>query len=225
MGDIWQEQGLRAERRRRLQVLALIAVVAAVAVVWAYPRSGSSNEELSTAPGFEDSERSVDTAPFEQARPNGSGATTLPDSVIDPEAVDSTVTIAPPPTTTVPPPTTTTTTTTEPYVVPEVPSGDTVCESARHIALAFVLLQDENDPVGAGAELRAAGASVAEDSQATHRRLGEFLSALAEDVAAASSGSEGFKLASTLFDPANEAVAPLAEAFREHMAAACPGLL
>lgn len=104
--------GRRGLARRRAGVFALAAALAFSVVACG---GGQEDVAASDSPGYREQEWSIDTRPFELARPDKIGASTIPEGVFDQGESGPTI-----PTTTLPLPTTTTTT------LPQ-PSSDPVC--------------------------------------------------------------------------------------------------
>lgn len=103
MDQDWTEIGKRSERKRRRQVLALLAVVMLCAGIWVslQSRSSSSSDATDLATRGINGGRTVDTSPFELPEAESDGATTLPEEAFGtsvPETTTSTTYLAPVPT-------------------------------------------------------------------------------------------------------------------------------
>ena len=126
--------GTRGTARRRIGVICVAAALAMAVVACGTDREAGS---ASDTPGFRDQEWSIDTTPFELAKPVKVGGSTIPEAVLDPET-DPTI----PATTSPPPPAPTTTTTTLP-----LPSSDPVCVAYhRWITLTRAYLEANTAP-------------------------------------------------------------------------------
>jgi hypothetical protein len=211
----WSEISRQAEWRRRRRVLALVGVLVACGGIMLHAERGRDAPSEVSA-GRVAGNRPVDTSPFEPAKPDRTGSTTLPDSMFgdagsEEASATATTSTAPDPGPSNP--------------VPAVPPTDPICLTARHIAVALRLIEDNAPLPAAAEEVRLASTTIADDDSPGNRRLADPLASLAVQISQAPSSEAALALVNTIFDPDNDAIAPLAGSFREHMASTCSELL
>lgn len=215
----WNDAGRDAARRRRLQVLGLVAVIVVAAAVWAYGnRSGTaSTEELSSRDVG--GGRTVDTSPFNPAAADVTGSTTIPDGAL--EAGDRNGST----TTSVVPSTTSTT-----IPIPAAPTNDPICGSATSILEALRIVTGPGGTSPGSLRLAAARFNEAAFAlEATKRQdLQELIGLIrkvADEIPSATNPDQATAIFNQLLAPSDPALQPVSQEFTDHLSRTCPAVL